>query len=468
MRIKNGAICLLLALTASGLWVHGGEAKGNNVYQAPDPEPTPEETLMLEYMNRLRADPPADAERIAPGSQQVKAGGFMGQGVDWNMFRSEMKALKAAPPVVFNLKLLDSARKHSHYMILNGLTHGESPDKPGFTGTSHVARAKAAGYNGAYSENCFAGAGNPWHAHAGFVVDFGAGPGGMQQGRGHRMNMVNGGVREIGLAGVPRKEGGLSVTHVFGHAKTRFAGGVMYVDKNKNGFYDLDEGVGDVTISAKDGETLKSWKSGAFALPLPGEGEVTVSAEFMGIAYSQTFPAGKGNVKFDWRIPSPEDLKKADALIAAAEKAGGAEDPKAFKALVSLYQEAPKLSVDDARNQKIKALTAGVEPKIKEHQTAVLDALQKEDWAGVPRLVATHKQAFRGTDLEGWFDQALAVEQAARLVLSLEKRAKTAAMTGMAKPDPALTVKEIERLKSTVADDRLLVLLEAQKSKLAN
>ena len=48
-------VCLLSAFGAE------------NVYQAPSPEPTPEETLILEFANRFRANPAEEAERIIRG-----------------------------------------------------------------------------------------------------------------------------------------------------------------------------------------------------------------------------------------------------------------------------------------------------------------------------------------------------------------------------------------------------------------
>jgi len=47
-------------------------------YVAANPEPTPEETLMVEYLNRFRADPKAEAERIAPREKTAGVGGSIG------------------------------------------------------------------------------------------------------------------------------------------------------------------------------------------------------------------------------------------------------------------------------------------------------------------------------------------------------------------------------------------------------
>ena len=128
------------------------------VYQAPSPEPTPAETLILELMNRFRADPKAEAEWIV----KTYAQGDKVMGADAKLFQEECSQLKAMPPLVFNLNLLDSARKHSYYMNFNGLTHVEEAGKRGFTGVGFGDRAKAAGYDGfAAGENAFAGSNRP-------------------------------------------------------------------------------------------------------------------------------------------------------------------------------------------------------------------------------------------------------------------------------------------------------------------
>jgi uncharacterized protein YkwD len=162
------------------------------VYQAPDPEPTPEETLALEHMNAMRANPAPFAERIAAYAKTDSTGQW--NLVDWKMFMDEIRALKPAPPLVFNLDLLDAARKHSHYITLNDqLGHDETPSKPGFTGARPADRVAAAGYAGLFSaENAGTGHRNGWDSHCRFIIDAGpGGTGGMQPERGHRRNMMS-------------------------------------------------------------------------------------------------------------------------------------------------------------------------------------------------------------------------------------------------------------------------------------
>src|SRR6185295_16759351 len=100
-------------------------------------------------------------------------------------------------------------------------------------------------------------------------------------------------------------------------------------------FYDIGEGLGQVTVSASDGGAITTWKSGGYTLDLKGQKDVTLTAFIGGEKFSKSFPAGKDNVKFDWAVPKEIPLKAADKLIDAAEKAK--DTPKAFAALIALY-----------------------------------------------------------------------------------------------------------------------------------
>jgi hypothetical protein len=397
-------------------------AKG--VYENSDREPTAAETLMLEFLNRFRADPSAEADRIAPAG---KSGG----GVDWNMFRSEMKALKPAQPVVFNLELLDAARKHSHYMVLNTMTHVEEADKTGFWGASFGDRCTKSGYKGfAGGEDCFRDAGDPWGCHSGFVVDAGAGgTGGMQPGRGHRANMINAGFKEVGLSGVPH-DGRLSTTHDLGSRGVRFAGGVVYIDLNDNKFYDIGEGLGNIEIKSSDGRDVKTWKSGAFTLELKGKEAITLTAEMDGEKFTKTFPAGAENVKFDWVVPVEIPLKKADKLISAVEAISDAESPKYFAAAVALFLGSQDLYMDAPRKAKAAEFTKNVGPQLSEAQNAVLEALNENDASKLQKALTDRRKPYRGTAADAWFNDAELIGRLKQGVANYEKQA------ALAKPSP--------------------------------
>jgi hypothetical protein len=404
-RIAAFLVTLALPLAAQ-------DSKGP--YEPPDREPTPEETLIVELMNRFRANPSAEADLIAPP-------GKTGGGVDWKMFRDEMKALKPMPPIVFNLDLLDAARKHSYYMIHNGLSHDETPGKVGFYGAGPGDRIKLSGFKGAgWAENAFAGSGGPLDSHDGFLVDAGAGLGGMQPERGHRKNMIAG-FREVGPGGVSTGRG-LSVTHDFGSRDVRMAGGVVYIDANGNNFYDIGEGIGQVTISSSDGGAVTTWKSGAYELDLKGQKEVTLTAFLGGEKFTKSFPAGKDNVKFDWAVPKEIPLRAADKLIDAAEKAK--DGPKAFATLVSLYVGSRTLYLDAERKTRVQELTRDVGTQLDAAEKSVSDALKEPEAAGLKKVIDEARKPWKGTDADTWFTDAETIAKLKRGVANFQKTGK--------------------------------------------
>ncbi len=456
--MRSRGFLLVALLVPVVLAVGPGEAA---VYEAPSPEPTPEETLMLEHMNRLRADPVADMERIAPDGGP--APGLRWAKVDWDMFRSEMRELKTAPPLVFNLDLLEAARKHSHYMILNELTHVEEPGKSGFTGRSFGDRVKAAGYGGGGGgENCFRDAPNAWACHSGFVVDFGkGGSGGMQPGRGHRTNMMRSSFREIGIGGVPHG-GRISVTHNFGGGRGRFAGVVVFIDLNGNGFYDVGEGRGGVKIAVSDGTSATTWASGAYAVRLKGLGPVTFTASMGEIKFCQTKAAGDQNVKFDWIVPQQAELDLADKYIARAEAAK--DEKKRFKEVVALWLGTRGLRLDPARTAKVDSLAGEVGPELDGHLGAVKAALEDFDAGAYDKTIRAHQKPYRYTAAYGWFKEALVIGKATRMVVSYEKQA--ARMAGSAvKTMGRQLVKMLETTGDGLAHAEFRASLEALVSR---
>ena len=102
------------------------------IMRSSSPEPTALETLLLEFVNRSCVDPAADGLRIAP--PDVEKGSDIPASVDLAMFRHEMIKIKPTHPLVFNLELLEAARRHSHYQDIHGQGHKEESGQPGFFG----------------------------------------------------------------------------------------------------------------------------------------------------------------------------------------------------------------------------------------------------------------------------------------------------------------------------------------------
>ena len=254
-------------------------------------EPSAIETEILEIINRLRANPQKEAALIA------KSGLVPGH-VDMAMFKKEMDQLKAAPPLFFNLKLIEAARNHTQYQLKNTQTHVQEKGKPGFTGVGMTDRYRHVGYKGrSAGENVFIYSKSPWHGQVAFVVDWKleGSDGGMQAGRGHRKNLISQKYTEVGVGCASVSNA--AVTQNFGRAG-RSVGGVAYSDKNKNGYYDAGEGLSGVKISF-DGKKTKTWKSGAYVLPARKSGGKII-AQWGSRYITGLVPAGGQNFKFDF------------------------------------------------------------------------------------------------------------------------------------------------------------------------
>ncbi len=349
-----------------------------------------------------------------------------------------MAAIRPSAPLVFDLRLLDAARKHSHYMTLHGLGHDEDPAKPGFTGRSPSDRAKAAGYNGGSGENCFAQAPDPWGSHLGFIIDWGpGGTGGMQPGRGHRANITNASYTLVG-PGALANGGNLSVTHLFGSDRKRYAGGVVFIDKDRDAWYGLGEGRGGVTVEA-GGQRVATWGSGAYAIEIPaGAGTLTLRAGEVSV--TRPIPAEPGNVKIDWIIPQEQDLAAADKLLAAVDAAKDPAAPAARKARVALLIGAEGLCLDDARAARVKELTAELGTALAADRAAVREALAGEPKA-LKKAIDAHEKPWKGTAAAGWFAEAELYARASAASAAMPVNASPTKLRGVAKELRAMATK---------------------------
>ncbi|MBN1852336.1 MAG: CAP domain-containing protein, partial [Pirellulales bacterium] len=372
----------------------------SGAYQAPSPEPIPWETLILEYINRCRANPAEDAERCIATKVVPKS-------VDQEMFRREMYAEPPAPPLVFDLKLLQAARAHSYYQIINGQTHEEIPDKPGFTGRTPSDRAQAAGFPGGAAENIFRDAHDPWFSHAGFVVDWGDGPGGMQPERGHRKNILNRDYRVAGCGAVVHVgTKTFAVTHNFAGSSQRLAGGVMIQDANKNGMYDIGEGVSGIEITVAD-STLRSWDSGAYSIPIP-ESAAKATFEIGGKRYATYFPEGKDNIKFDVNLLAIDQSTRLTTQYKriAAMPDTHANQVRRFNMLVDLILQSQGILLEDAIIEDMNQLTAPIRDQIKLSKEEALGAVESGSLEKTEEIVLSSFRKFSHTPLRAWFEDA--------------------------------------------------------------
>ena len=259
------------------------------------------EQYELELINAARLDPLGAASRYissyspltSPSTSIANALSYFS--VSGPALQSALAALAPAQPLAFNDALANAARSHNGAMIASdSQSHqvaGEAALGP---------RLSAAGYSyTSAGENVYAYASDPLFGHAGFVVDWGPGPNGMQSPAGHRDNIMNASFREVGIGVTPENDpstavGPLVITEDFGRRSGSgvFVLGVAYRDLDRDDFYSVGEGVAGLNLnlsgaaastSAGGGFTLSTPAFAAQALSLTGGGlsgtvEVTMSA----------------------------------------------------------------------------------------------------------------------------------------------------------------------------------------------
>ncbi len=303
-------------------------------------DPTDDEQLFLELMNRARLDPQAEADRILDDydNKQVQQAVdfFLDQrpGVEFTRRENHdyFDALAPSGPLAFHPQLIAAARKHSQVMLAADLqTHQATGEK------ALRQRVEDEGYDGlALGESVYAFAKSMVHAHAGFAIDWGQ-PLDGGSGRplhGHRDALMNDTFREIGIGVIDDAETGNQVgpqlaTLDFAQPSddsVRLVTGVVFDDRDGDGFYDVGEGVAGVRIESDASAFFAlSSASGGYAFPVPkNAGAITVTAtgaegtagEFIGTQELRV-TVGTRNVKADFSAP-PEPQPPVFTAVAGS------------------------------------------------------------------------------------------------------------------------------------------------------
>jgi hypothetical protein len=265
--------------------------------------PTDEEQLYLEYINRARANPPHEGWILATTTDPYVLAAYAYFGVDTNLMQSQFNAITSSPPVAMNGQLMAAARVHSQDMFVN-----QYQDHTGTDGSSPGDRITAQGYNWyTYGENIYSYSESVFYGHAGFEVDWGPGTGGMQTPPGHRLNIHNSTFREVGIGvvdGVNGSVGPQLVTQDFATSQsaTPLITGVVYYDLNGNGFYDVGEGIGGVTVQVPGSTYFAiTANSGGYAVPVTTNGNYAMTFSASGLTNQTTGRVtNQYNVKVDY------------------------------------------------------------------------------------------------------------------------------------------------------------------------
>lgn len=273
-------------------------------------DPTDEEQLYLELVNRARANPPAEATRIIGLNDPFVQDAL--QEVNLNQLSSQFNAIAPTAPLSFNALLSAAARNHTQYQFDNGI---QSHIGPGTNTLRERLEAVNYVFNWA-AENVYSYAENVQHGHAGFEVDWSGNTanGGMQNPPGHRNNIHDARFVEIGIGvidgvnqvGTNDPVGPQLVTQDFGtpYPAMTYITGVAYYDLNGNNFYDLGEGLSGVNVIVDGVATYAvTSTSGGYSVPVPPGGNYTVHFQAAGAAdfVTSVNVASTNNVKLDFK-----------------------------------------------------------------------------------------------------------------------------------------------------------------------
>ena len=276
--------------------------------------PTAEEQLYLEYINRARANPAQESLIIilAP-NKEIRASIFQNN-VDTNLFVQQLSSYPKVMPLSFSSNLIFAARRHANdQYIYNFQSHiGSDGSNPG-------SRISDSGYSwNTYGENAFTRSYSLFYGHSSFEIDWGCcGAGGMQDPPGHRNNIHNGNFGEIGI-GVTNQVVVQEFASKFG--LTPFITGVVYVDFNNNDFYDIGEGIGGIdVIVIGSSYYATSSSSGGYSVPVQTNGNYTVvfTDNLTLTNISSVMVTNGWNYKKDYKIAyhKPEILSKSYIVL---------------------------------------------------------------------------------------------------------------------------------------------------------
>jgi Ca2+-binding RTX toxin-like protein len=278
---------------------------------------TPQEQLILELVNQARLDPQGEYERLVTNATPEIKNALMQFNVNLVELENQFNEISSVSPLAWSETLKISASAQNNLMNQYDEQSHFLPGQENFRD-----RFIDAGYTDyqQLGENIFAYSINIEHAHAGFYIDWGNTPTGIQTPAGHRDAIVSSNYTEVGAdwaatAPTNTNVGPYLITQHFGTSFNYEAKllGTIIDDQDDDDFYDIGEGMGGVVIEAVGtaGEgtfTTISWPSGGYQMVLPsGIFEVTFSEGGILGAVTKTVIMESDNEKLD--------AKAADAVV---------------------------------------------------------------------------------------------------------------------------------------------------------
>lgn len=269
--------------------------------------PSNDEQLVLEMINRARKNPTAEGTRL-------------GINILEGLSAPDQALVGPKPPLAFNASLLAASEQYSQYMWDNDyFDHWPPPPLPY---TTPSGRMTSAGYSftGSWRAGENIATGDPFQAAALedlLMVDAGV------TGRGHRKSLLDiyssPPFREIGVGFI---DGGSSRTNIARYVLTQdfarsdsggpFLVGVVINDGDNDSFYDVGEGVNAVAIAITGlAANANTSSSGGYAVPIgsAASGTIEITASGGGLAgpiVKGAYRTGE-NIKVDFRTLEATD-----------------------------------------------------------------------------------------------------------------------------------------------------------------
>ena len=274
--------------------------------------PSADEQWLLELANRIRVDPDNELSRLfssldpltAIDPQVNSAVSFFG--VQTAALQANFNALQTVQALAWNTGVADAATTHNNLMISQNTQSHRLPGEDGLLDRVQAVTTETVNRVG---ENVFLYGESVEYSHAGYVIDWGNSPTGIQQPAGHLISMTNGVFNMAGFAVGTSQAGEVSTTQNFVaiNAANPFVVGVAFDDNDGDAFYDAGEGLSGITVSI-NGSTTATWASGGYQIEMPTSGSVTVtfSGGVLNGSLSATIDVNSANRKVDLALLGPE------------------------------------------------------------------------------------------------------------------------------------------------------------------
>jgi hypothetical protein len=242
--------------------------------------PTAVEQLLLEQLNDARANPTAYGKSI---------------GLD-------LSDVVPSQPLAFDPRLIDAARNHSIDMNLRGYFDHNTP-----SGITPEQRMRAAGFP-VYSSGESIAAGSSFSVTStvlsALIIDEGI------PNLGHRRQLLAidplaATHNAVGIGAVLNSTGEwtnyITIDTASSTISLPYITGVVYSDTNKNGAYDIGEGLGNVTITIPGVGSVQTWDTGGYSLQVaPGIYDVTASGGGLTAPITNHIQVGSQNFRMNY------------------------------------------------------------------------------------------------------------------------------------------------------------------------